>query len=122
MFRQRDILSVMNKLIVSWQRFVLICGLTAGIVSCATLPISELPSHNFGHRVKFLVMHFTAIDYQKSVNALVDEGGLSAHYLIPESNDPSATETNRLAKAYKLSTARIVYVSFQIMIPSKSSY
>lgn len=89
MFRQRDILSVMNKLIVSWQRFVLICGLTAGIVSCATLPISELPSHNFGHRVKFLVMHFTAIDYQKSVNALVDEGGLSAHYLIPESNDPS---------------------------------
>lgn len=79
----------MKKLIASWQRSVLISILTVGIVSCATLPIDEMPSKNFGHRVKFLVMHFTAIDYQKSVHALVDEGGLSAHYLIPESNDPS---------------------------------
>ncbi len=89
MLGQRDILSVMKKLIVNWQRFVLICTLTVGIVSCATLPINALPSHNFGYRVKFLVMHFTAIDYQNSVDALVDEGGLSAHYLIPESNDAS---------------------------------
>ncbi|MGY0621933.1 MAG: penicillin binding protein PBP4B, partial [Paraglaciecola chathamensis] len=79
----------MKKLIASWQRSVLISILTVGIVSCATMPISDMPSKNFGHRVKFLVMHFTAIDYQKSVHALVDEGGLSAHYLIPESNDPS---------------------------------
>ncbi len=34
-------------------------------------------------------MHYTAIDYQDSVEALVDEGGLSAHYLVPESHDPS---------------------------------
>lgn len=34
-------------------------------------------------------MHFTAIDYEESVDALVEEGGLSAHYLIPERNDPS---------------------------------
>ena len=79
----------MKKLIASWQRSVLISILTVGIVSCVTMPISDMPSKNFGHRVKFLVMHFTAIDYQKSVHALVDEGGLSAHYLIPESNDPS---------------------------------
>ncbi|MGY0637709.1 MAG: penicillin binding protein PBP4B [Paraglaciecola chathamensis] len=79
----------MKKLIASWQRSVLISILTVGLVSCATMPISDMPSKNFGHRVKFLVMHFTAIDYQKSVHALVDEGGLSAHYLIPESNDPS---------------------------------
>ena len=79
----------MKKLIANWQRSVLISILTVGIVSCATMPISDMPSKNFGHRVKFLVMHFTAIDYQKSVHALVDEGGLSAHYLIPESNDPS---------------------------------
>lgn len=87
--RQRDILSVMKKHITSWQRSVLICILTVVIVSCAALPINEMPSKNFSHRVKFLVMHFTAIDYQKSIHALVDEGGLSAHYLIPESNDPS---------------------------------
>ena len=79
----------MKKLIASWQRSVLISILTVGIVSCVTMPISDMPSKNFGHRVKFLVMHFTDIDYQKSVHALVDEGGLSAHYLIPESNDPS---------------------------------
>jgi len=34
-------------------------------------------------------MHFTAVDYATSVKFLVDEGGLSAHYLIPQSNDPS---------------------------------
>ena len=34
-------------------------------------------------------MHYTAIDYEKSMRALVDEGGLSSHYLLPESGDPS---------------------------------
>ncbi|HCB17437.1 MAG TPA: penicillin binding protein PBP4B, partial [Alteromonas sp.] len=48
-----------------------------------------MPSANYGERVKSLVLHFTAIDYARSVTALVDEGGLSSHYLIPESNDPS---------------------------------
>ncbi|NVK58030.1 MAG: penicillin binding protein PBP4B [Alteromonadaceae bacterium] len=48
-----------------------------------------MPSANYGERVKSLVIHYTAIDYAKSVNALVNEGGLSAHYLVPESNDPS---------------------------------
>ena len=47
------------------------------------------PSHNYSKRIKFLVMHYTAIDYQKSERVLVDEGGLSAHYLVPQSGDPS---------------------------------
>lgn len=34
-------------------------------------------------------MHYTAIDYQKSVDALVQEGFVSSHYLVPQSNDPS---------------------------------
>lgn len=59
------------------------------IVSCSTLPLSYMQSKNYSQRIKFLVMHYTAIDYQKSVTALVDEGGLSSHYLIPERNDPS---------------------------------
>ncbi|MFT2089376.1 penicillin binding protein PBP4B [Paraglaciecola sp. 2405UD69-4] len=67
----------------------LIAGLTLFIVSCTSLPLSHMQSKNYSQRIKFLVMHYTAIDYQESVTALVDEGGLSAHYLIPESNDPS---------------------------------
>jgi N-acetylmuramoyl-L-alanine amidase len=64
-------------------------GLFLLIVSCSNLPLSYMQSKNYSQRIKFLVMHYTAIDYQKSVKALVDEGGLSSHYLIPERNDPS---------------------------------
>ncbi|MBC3765660.1 penicillin binding protein PBP4B [Neptunicella marina] len=64
-------------------------GLASLLLSCATLPIEKMQSHNYSQRIKFLVMHFTAIDYERSVRALVDEGGLSAHYLIPERFDPS---------------------------------
>ncbi|GHE98688.1 penicillin binding protein PBP4B [Thalassotalea profundi] len=59
------------------------------LASCASLPIEKMPSQNFSKRIKFLVMHFTAIDYQRSVNALVDKGGVSSHYLLPEKNDES---------------------------------
>ena len=59
------------------------------LVSCASNPYEFTQSANYSHRVKFLVMHYTAIDYEKSMRVLVDEGGLSAHYLLPESNDPS---------------------------------
>lgn len=59
------------------------------VVSCSNLPLSYMQSKNYSQRIKFLVMHYTAIDYQKSVKALVEEGGLSSHYLIPERNDPS---------------------------------
>ncbi|NVK26081.1 MAG: N-acetylmuramoyl-L-alanine amidase [Gammaproteobacteria bacterium] len=40
-------------------------------------------------RIQNLVMHFTAIDYKKSLFALNKSGNVSSHYLIPESNDPS---------------------------------
>lgn len=59
------------------------------LFSCASKQVLKMPSANYGERVKSLVIHFTAIDYAESVDALVKEGGLSAHYLIPESNDPS---------------------------------
>ena len=59
------------------------------LVSCASNPYTYTQSANYSHRVKFLVMHYTAIDYEKSMRALVDEGGLSSHYLLPESGDPS---------------------------------
>jgi N-acetylmuramoyl-L-alanine amidase len=37
-------------------------------------------------------MHFTAVNYQESVDALVEEGNVSSHYLIPRSDDPSYPE------------------------------
>ncbi|GAC18926.1 penicillin binding protein PBP4B [Paraglaciecola arctica] len=69
-------------------------GIFLLIVSCSNLPLSYMQSKNYSQRIKFLVMHYTAIDYQKSVRALVDEGGLSSHYLIPERNDPSYQDTD----------------------------
>jgi serine-type D-Ala-D-Ala carboxypeptidase len=70
-------------------RIIILSALCGLIISCASLPLSHMQSKNYSQRIKFLVMHFTAIDYQKSVKALVEEGGLSSHYLIPERNDPS---------------------------------
>ncbi|CAD5285083.1 conserved hypothetical protein [Alteromonas sp. 38] len=61
------------------------------LVSCTNLPISFIQSENYNQRINFLVMHYTAIDYEKSIEALVEDGGLSAHYLIPERHDPSYT-------------------------------
>ncbi len=71
----------------------LIFILSFALLSCASnkLQVEKLESKNYGERVKLLVMHFTAIDYKESVEALVEEGGLSAHYLIPERHDPSYT-------------------------------
>ena len=73
-------------------RFFALSALGALIIGCTSLPISYMQSKNYSQRIKILVMHYTAIDYQKSVKALVDEGGLSSHYLIPERNDPSYTD------------------------------
>lgn len=63
------------------------CAVT--LVSCSSQRYAQIPSANYSERVKSLVIHFTAIDYAESVDALVEEGGLSAHYLIPESGDLS---------------------------------
>ncbi|ALS99123.1 penicillin binding protein PBP4B [Lacimicrobium alkaliphilum] len=59
------------------------------LVGCTSLPIEQMPSKSYNHRVQFLVMHFTAIDYQRSVNALVKGPYVSSHYLIPERFDDS---------------------------------
>ncbi|WP_206483023.1 penicillin binding protein PBP4B [Thalassotalea sp. G2M2-11] len=57
------------------------------LMSCTHLPIEQLPSENYSKRIKFLVMHYTAINYQRSVKALVEKGYVSSHYLLPENDD-----------------------------------
>ena len=42
----------------------------------------------YGKRVRFLVLHYTALDFAASVKALTT-GAASAHYLIPAPHDPS---------------------------------
>lgn len=61
--------------------------------SCSSNDYTQMPSANQSHRVKSLVLHYTAIDYEKSVRALVEPKGLSSHYLVPERGDPSYPET-----------------------------
>ncbi|WP_414829600.1 penicillin binding protein PBP4B [Alteromonas sp. H39] len=70
-------------------RHTVLILIVAGMVSCSTSNIVQLPSKNQGERIKTLVIHYTALNYADSVKALVDEGGLSAHYLVPESGDPT---------------------------------
>ncbi|MCF2947801.1 penicillin binding protein PBP4B [Paraglaciecola aquimarina] len=70
------------------------------VTSCSSLPIEDLPSKNYSKRIKFLVMHYTAINYQRSVEELVNEGGVSSHYLLPEKHDNSYAESD--LKIYRL--------------------
>jgi N-acetylmuramoyl-L-alanine amidase len=63
---------------------------TVFLVACSSSSdVEVMPSKNFSYRVKSLVMHFTAVNYQESVDALVKEGNVSSHYLIPKADDPS---------------------------------
>lgn len=53
------------------------------------LPInySAYRSRAFNSRVRYLVLHYTAVDFQTSVNLLTSRA--SAHYLVPKPDDPS---------------------------------
>ncbi|WP_460478096.1 penicillin binding protein PBP4B [Bowmanella dokdonensis] len=66
-----------------------VVGFLVLLGGCASFDVTQLPSQSYNHRVQFLVMHFTAIDYQASVGALVEGRHVSSHYLIPERFDAS---------------------------------
>jgi len=72
------------------------------LISCTsnTLSIEEIHSKNYGQRIKFLIIHNTADDYQHALQESVDEGGISSHYLLPESHDK--TYLNDELKVIKL--------------------
>ena len=48
-------------------------------------------SKAFNRRVRFLVLHYTAVNFNGSINALVNGTQVSAHYLVPDPSDPSFT-------------------------------
>ncbi|KGT91279.1 N-acetylmuramoyl-L-alanine amidase [Erwinia typographi] len=45
----------------------------------------------FNRRIRFLVMHYTAGDFAASAADLSGDGTVSAHYLIPDTDDPTYT-------------------------------
>ena len=65
------------------------------LIACSGTPSKnnyrQIPSASFNDRVRYLIIHHTAIDYQKSLEALTEPDRVSAHYLIPERGDPSYT-------------------------------
>ncbi|MFT6268348.1 MAG: N-acetylmuramoyl-L-alanine amidase [Alphaproteobacteria bacterium] len=88
---KQNILAYKNK----YQLVVLMTIVMSLLVSCTSShkganQVTQLQSSNYSYRVKSLVMHFTAVNYEQSVKFLVNEGGgVSSHYLIPELNDPT---------------------------------
>ncbi|GAA5524433.1 N-acetylmuramoyl-L-alanine amidase AmiD [Microbulbifer aestuariivivens] len=53
--------------------------------------VEWVESQNASERVRFLVMHFTTINFDESLRALTlpSSAPVSSHYLVPENNDPS---------------------------------
>lgn len=57
---------------------------------------------NFNARVRFVVIHYTAANFQRSVGLLTG-GQASAHYLIPDPSDPTYLSSgNREMKIFSL--------------------
>ncbi|MDP2513955.1 hypothetical protein Q8W17_02285 [Photobacterium damselae subsp. piscicida] len=50
----------------------------------------------FNRRIRFIVMHYTAADFFSSIKLLAGDGGVSAHYLVP-----NPTEKNYINSGFK---------------------
>ena len=69
---------------------VILAGAALYLAGCSSLPIEYRPSQNYNNRVRYLILHFTAGNFEKSMDYLVKGGRqVSSHYLIPENHDPS---------------------------------
>jgi N-acetylmuramoyl-L-alanine amidase len=92
-------------------RFKTCVALTFILVGCAAcsqrftpLPIDQqYPSENRNDRIRFVVLHYTAGNWQASLNILTtaSDRPVSAHYLIPETGDQSYPASEAL-KIYQL--------------------
>ena len=59
--------------------------------------IDKYQSDNFSTRVRFIVIHYTSLDWENSLKVLTKpQYAVSSHYLIPESKDKSYPEDNLL--------------------------
>ncbi len=78
-----------NPIIKTFLTSIIILFTTLSLSSCETTSVKQIQSKSYNDRIRFLVLHYTTIDYQESVEVLTKENSVSAHYLIPQSNDPT---------------------------------
>ena len=67
--------------------FFLVLLLCVSACSTTRDAYTQIPSASYNDRIRYLVMHFTTINYEESIVALTTPDRVSAHYLIPENND-----------------------------------
>lgn len=67
---------------------------TLWLTACSS--VVELPSSNYGSRVKYLVLHATSEDFAESLRLLTQPTAnpVSSHYLVPDPGDPSYTRSS----------------------------
>ncbi len=92
---------VRGSTIPGWRRILAAAVAASALAGCSSAGMNHTPgsdyrietveSQNASERVRFLVMHFTAIDFGTSLRVLTQPSSapVSSHYLIPESDDPS---------------------------------
>lgn len=81
---------------------LLVLFLTACTGTPRPYPLEHVTSENANDRIRFLVMHYTAADFESSLKILTlpSSGPVSAHYLVPETDDPSYPD--KALKVYQL--------------------
>jgi len=77
-------------------RLVLLGIALLSLGACVASPPLDVVSENQGSRIRHLVLHFTAEPFDRSLALLTraDTGAVSAHYLVPDLNDPTFSGTS----------------------------
>lgn len=80
----------------AWARLALHGLALLSLGACVAPPRLDVVSENQGSRIRHLVLHFTAEPFDRSLALLTraDTGAVSAHYLVPDLNDPTFSGTS----------------------------
>ncbi|MGB0266745.1 MAG: N-acetylmuramoyl-L-alanine amidase [Pseudomonadales bacterium] len=80
----------------AWARLALQGLALLSLGACVAPPRLDVVSENQGSRIRHLVLHFTAEPFDRSLALLTraDTGAVSAHYLVPDLNDPTFSGTS----------------------------
>ena len=65
--------------------------ISGSLIACTPLQFIDVPSINRNGRVEYVILHFTTVDFDESLEILTksSEYPVSSHYLVPEQGDPS---------------------------------
>lgn len=70
---------------------ILVAAASLALAACSSLRFVDVESATQSSRIDHIVIHFTTADFAESMRILSErtERPVSAHYLVPENNDPS---------------------------------